>query len=385
MRKVLHIITGLKNGGAEAILYRIISDNCQNFQHEVISLSDKGYYGVLLTTAGIKITTLNISSFFSIFSRFPKLYILIKSAKPDVVQTWMYHADIIGGIAAKFAGVPKIVWGIHSTFLNPKETKITTMLAVILSKHLSYYIPDKIICCSEVAMSSHIDLGYKSNKMVVINNGIDIKKFSPNLEARLKIRTQLGILDSTILIGMIARWDINKNHKLLFNTLNKFMNKNFKYNCKILLAGDSITNGNNDLIKQLEENNLLDNCFLIGSVDNIEEHINALDLHVLTSNSESFGNITAECLACGIEVISTDVGLCNEFTTKGLGQIVPVNNSEILLESFYNFFNNYKINVQNSDRKFLLRKKISESFNQEDMIEKYNKIWNKIYTDERTY
>jgi glycosyltransferase involved in cell wall biosynthesis len=372
MRKVLHIITGLKNGGAEAILYRIISDNSQNFQHEVISLSDKGYYGVLLTTAGIKITTLNISSFFSIFSRFPKLYILIKSAKPDVVQTWMYHADIIGGMAAKFAGVPKIVWGVHSTFLNPKETKITTMLAVILSKYLSNYIPDKIICCSETALKSHEKIGYSSHKMVIINNGVDTNFFTPNAEQGSLIRRTLALGEDIFVMGMIARWHPVKDHKMLLRALSEIKLLEFKWKC--LLVGEEMTKENVQLNKMIHENGLQDYIICLGSRQDIATVLNALDLHILTSSSESFGNVTVEAMSCSIPCIMTDVGEAKNLLAEH-GWIVPIRNPLHLAQIIKHVYSEF-VSVDNWQvRKLEIREKIKNHYSISQMIQSYTHIW----------
>ena len=208
--KVLHVISGLKNGGAEAILYRIVISNSK-INHVIVSLGDKNqYYVTKFYQFGISVYTLNITSPFSYINGLLQLRKIIKTENPNILQSWMYHADLAITLASIFLR-SNVIYGIHSTYLNAKTTKASTIFIVKILSYLSFFIPKKIICCSEVAMSSHIDLGFKSNKMFIINNGIDIKKFSPNLEARLKIRTQLGISDSTILIGMIARWDINKN------------------------------------------------------------------------------------------------------------------------------------------------------------------------------
>jgi glycosyltransferase involved in cell wall biosynthesis len=231
-------------------------------------------------------------------------------------------------------------------------------------------------------MKSHIEIGFSSNKMLVINNGIDISKFVVNSDKRFSIRNQLGISNDIILIGMIARWDINKNHNLLLKTLNDFEKGNDNFNYKILLAGDSISIDNIELVNLLKKYSLFNKCYLIGSVENIEDYINALDLHILTSNSESFGNVTAECLACGVEVISTDVGLCHEFIYEGYGQIVPVNNSILLLEAIKNFFNNYNEFSNDFHRKMILRKNIVDSFNQEKMLSEYYQLWKNIHNNE---
>ena len=229
--KVFHVITGLKSGGAEAILFRVVSYESLHLQHEVVSLSDDGFYASLLRNNGIKVTSLRINSFYSLIVGFIKLIKLIKSNKPDVVQTWMYHADIIGGLAAKWAGIKKIYWGVHSTFLNPTETKFLTQLAVKTAKYLSYIVPFKIICCSEVALKSHKEIGYDADKMMVINNGFDINKFAPDVEKRNLIRKSLNIDPDVFVLGMISRWHPVKDHATLLSALQKIISSGFKWKC----------------------------------------------------------------------------------------------------------------------------------------------------------
>ena len=116
--RVLHIITGLDDGGAEAVLYRMCKLD-KEYQHTVISLQGQGKqkYVSLLQKCNISVHTLNFSKTrINIFGLF-KLFKLIRQLKPDVVQTWMPHADLIGGVMTRFVGVKNIFWGIHHTNL----------------------------------------------------------------------------------------------------------------------------------------------------------------------------------------------------------------------------------------------------------------------------
>ena len=127
--QVLHIITGLKRGGAETLLYRICQFD-KEYNHTVISLTGTQDYGKMLNQINVSVYALNFSSskinFFSLF----KLYKLIREIKPDVVQTWMSHADLIGGVIARFAGIKNIFWGVHLTNLIKGESKRATMMIV---------------------------------------------------------------------------------------------------------------------------------------------------------------------------------------------------------------------------------------------------------------
>ena len=126
--RVLHIITGLDDGGAEAVLFRLCKLD-KKYQHTVISLQAKQKYESLLQKLNISVHTLNFSNssinFFGLF----KLFKLIRQIKPDVVQTWMPHADLIGGVLARIAGVKKIFWGVHhANLIKGKINRVVIMI-----------------------------------------------------------------------------------------------------------------------------------------------------------------------------------------------------------------------------------------------------------------
>src|SRR5690606_31808397 len=113
---ILHVITGLNDGGAEAVLYRLV---CQDGpeRHYVVSLMDEGKYGPLLEGVGARIACLNMPRGRLTFHGLRRLWRLLRDLRPEVVQTWMYHADLVGGLMARLVGVPWVCWGIHHTTL----------------------------------------------------------------------------------------------------------------------------------------------------------------------------------------------------------------------------------------------------------------------------
>ena len=106
--KILHIITSLGDGGAEGVLYRLCCNDFKN-EHVVVSLIDQGKYGKLLLKNQTRVYTLDMKAEkFSVITLF-KLIKILKKEKPKIVQTWLYHADFFGSIAAKLAGVKNII------------------------------------------------------------------------------------------------------------------------------------------------------------------------------------------------------------------------------------------------------------------------------------
>lgn len=107
--KVVHIITGLNDGGAEGVLTRLCLHS-EQVQHVVISLMDDGKYGPLLARSGVTVHCLGMNPGKPSIVRLFRLIRLIRAEQPDAVQTWMYHADLLGGISARLAGVRRVFW-----------------------------------------------------------------------------------------------------------------------------------------------------------------------------------------------------------------------------------------------------------------------------------
>ena len=125
--QILHIITGLGKGGAETLLCNL----CQfesDYKHTIISLSDLEGSESIINKPNVSLYSLNfLEGKIKLFGLF-KLFKLIKKIKPDVVQTWMIHADLIGGIVARLAGIKNVFWGVHHTILIPGKVKASTIL-----------------------------------------------------------------------------------------------------------------------------------------------------------------------------------------------------------------------------------------------------------------
>lgn len=306
IKKVLHIITGLGDGGAEGVLARLCITSKQ-VQHVVISLTDKGEYGDIIAGAGIPVYSLGMKSSRPSLLKFFKLIQLIKKESPDIVQTWMYHADLLGGLAARLAGVKRVFWGVRHTTLEQGESTRSTIFVARMCAILSKWIPEKIICCAYKALEVHESIGYISSKFVVIPNGYDLSRFKPDAQKSKKIRNEFNISSADFLIGKVGRYDPQKDHLNLLKALSIALKNGVTFRC--FLVGKHLTTDNQDLVDQIEQFGLSDNIFLAGQRNDIESIMNALDLHVLSSSfGEAFPNVVAEAMACGTPCVATNVG-----------------------------------------------------------------------------
>ncbi len=370
-KKTLHIITGLNDGGAEAVLYRLCLNDTES-RHCVVSLMDEGKYGPLLRRAGVTVHALGMPRGKCSLRGLFALWRILRAEKPQVVQTWMYHADLIGGVAARFAGISRVYWGIRNNRIDQCHAASSTPRIARLCARLSRIIPKKIICCSQEAAEAHKALGYRAEKFIVIPNGYDLSCFAPNGDARQELRALWGIPPKVPLLGMVARYDPMKDHRNLLDALEELRNSKCSFRC--LLVGTGMEKTNKELCALLKERQLVESVRLLGQRNDISQIMNALNVHVLSSSSEAFPNVLAEAMACGTPCVTTDVGDA-AFIVGDTGWVVPFKNSHALYEGICQALEAMKDPHAWEQRKTLARERIVENFDLSRMIEKYEEAW----------
>jgi glycosyltransferase involved in cell wall biosynthesis len=373
--KILHVISGLSNGGAEAILSRLILNDPSN-EHSVISLSTVGYYGKILSQMNVEVHALSMPRGRLTLRGTLSLLLKIRSGSPDIIQTWMYHSDFLAGLLAYGLGKKEVVWGIHNSNLDKDKVSTSTRLVAKICSLLSSFLPARIISCSSFAISEHVRLGYSQKRFDYIPNGYDLDKFYPSTQLRDKFRRDQLISDSVFVLGMIARWDVIKDHRTLFASLEIFKNTTKgKWTC--VLAGAGINSENLALIALIKKFNLEKNVLLLGIQDDMTLLMNGLDVVVLSSLGEAFPNVIAEAMACSIPVISTDVGDASHIL-GGAGWVVPISNSAELARAITEARSEMGDEERWPKRKIACRKRIANEFAQDLMLLRYNRIWKSV-------
>ena len=266
--KLAMVITGLSTGGAEMMLLKILEriDRRRFFPH-VISLTTKGGIGVRIEAFGIPVEALGMRPGHISPVKFLNLIRRLRMLHPDAVHTWMYHADLLGGVASRLAGVQTVCWGIRHGNLSSLHNKRSTLWIMKMCSVLSHRIPKKILCCSQVAKNIHIFAGYDEEKIVVIPNGFDLSRFKPDADARISVRSELGLRKETPLVGLIARFDPQKNHEGFFEAA-----RQVHLSCPdahFLLAGAGVEDNNPEMRSAIQQSGVGGNTRLLGSREDI--------------------------------------------------------------------------------------------------------------------
>lgn len=367
---VFHIITGLDSGGAEGALYRLCVADKEN-RHHVVSMMDGGKYGPMLEAQGISVICLGMPRGRLTLKGLQRLRKLLRTERPDIVQTWMYHADLVGGAIARLAGVRNIIWGIRHSDLASSGTSRSTVAVARLCAWLSRWLPRNIICCAQKAADVHAAFGYDAKRLHVVPNGYDLERFRPDPDARTAVRSELGLAQDQQVIGFVARYDPLKDHGNLLQALALLKERGQAPAC--LLIGTGMDEGNAALSSLIAGLGLNGQIHLLGQRSDIPAMMNALDLHVMSSASEAFPNVLAEAMACGTPCVSTDVGDA-AVIIGDTGWVVPAQDSAALAEAISHALQECDT-PDWGDRKSSARTRVEMRFSMDRMIKSYRAIW----------
>jgi glycosyltransferase involved in cell wall biosynthesis len=232
----------------------------------------------------------------------------LRAFRPDLIQTWMYHADLLGALARPLVGArPRLVWNIRQSDLDPRHTGRGTRLVARLNGLVSYLAPDRIICCSQRAREVHRALGYRDRCLTVIPNGFDLERFRPDDAARAQLRTELGVPAAAPLLGLVARFDPQKDLPTFLQAA--ALVRAARPESRFLLSGTGMERGNPVLGGWIAAAGLNDAIHLLGPRTDTPRVFAALDLLVSSSAyGEGFPNVVGEAMACGVPCAVTDVG-----------------------------------------------------------------------------
>jgi glycosyltransferase involved in cell wall biosynthesis len=295
----------------------------------------------------------------------------LREDRPDLISTWQYHADLIGGLAARLAGSIPVAWGIRQSDLSREGNGNLTFFTVRTCARLSRWLPRKILCCSEASRQVHTALGYVADKMVVIPNGYDLGTFRPDSAARKSIREELRIPEGALVIGLPARFHPQKDHRnfiLAAGSLHKDRPEVY-----FVLCGDKINWETEELTRWIDEAGIRKRVYLLGRRDDIPKITAAFDIACLSSSyGEGFPNIVSEAMSCEVPCVVTDVGDAALIVGQ-TGLVVPPRNPAALAAALRQM-----VDLGQEGRNQLgmaARKRITEQFDLPQIVARYESFF----------
>lgn len=291
MRPIIHVISGLRTGGAETqlvLLCRALI--ARGIPQRVVSLTEGGPNAAALARLGVTVDALAPRGPAGVARAVLALARLIRRESPAVVQGWLYHGDLFAASAHRLAGRPagtRLAWGLRNSDID--DARYGRLLGI--ARRLSSW-PDLIVSNSRAGLDFHVSRGYRPRRAAVVPNGIDTERFRPDPTVRAAVRAELGFGRADGVALHAARVDLMKDHPTLLAAAAGLPELRF------VLIGEGT-----------ERLALPPNVRALGRRDDPERFASAADIVVSSSAfGEGFSNALAEGMAAGLVPVATRVG-----------------------------------------------------------------------------
>ena len=324
---VLHLITGLGVGGAERTLQQVVLGlDPARFRSTVVSLGDLGVVGGELSVAGVPVTAMGLKPGIGAGLGVRRLARLLQESRPDLVQTWMYHADLLGLLAARASGSPPLAWNVRGGVQAWSDLGLSTGLVMRLCAWKSPK-PDVVVVNSEFGLRQHEAIGYRPRAWRLIRNGIDLRRFRPMPEARRAARAALKAEDDQVVFGVVGRYHRKKRIPEIVQAFGKTARS--EPPALLALVGEGMASTNKELMKGVKRQGTGERVRLVGPTQEVPYWLNGMDVLVSASVSEGFPNVVAEAMACQVPCVATDVG-DTRLLIGDCGEAIPAGDPEAL-------------------------------------------------------
>ncbi|HWR73723.1 MAG TPA: glycosyltransferase [Nitrospirota bacterium] len=376
MIRIAHIITGLNTGGAESMLYKLLSRaDRTRFEPVVISLSGYGTLGKQIEGLPVRVFDIGMNHGRQSFIGICRLISLVRKLKPNIVQGWMYHGNLTAQLATIF--IPNrtpVVWNVRQSLYSLAYEKNTTAAVIKLCGYLSQF-PAAIVYNSMTSASHHEAIGYRVESCAVIPNGFDTDLFVPSEQARSSVRAELGLPGDTHLIGLIGRYHPVKDHQCFLEAA--ALLKGGIDDVHFILAGSGVDDQNRELRNEITNKNITERMHLLGERQDIPRLTAALDIATSSSRSEGFSNVIGEAMSCGVPCVVTDVG-DSASIVGDTGTAVPQRDPRALSDAWTGL-----IRVGKEKRRALgqkARQRICEHYSLDTVVRDYEALYERLST-----
>ena len=297
MRKVIHVIRNIGDGGTERFLFNIIKNmHNDEFVHIIITYSPIENYHNIIKKFNIKTYIIDSPNTCGLKSNFNSLRKIFNEEKPTIVHSYTHYNSGIVMFAAWLEKVKIRITHSHRSESTRHENIPVKMYNFLSKLFISLFANVKIACSKEAAKSLFI------GKYSIITNGIELDNYIFNKSKRELLQKKLNINSKDIVIGTVGRLDKNKNQAFLIDVFSKYHEHNM-YSKLIIIGEGSEHQALEEKIKSLELDN---DVFLLGSINNVNEYYNVFDVFTLTSYKEGLPFVLIEATANGLKSIVSD-------------------------------------------------------------------------------
>ncbi len=373
--RIAHVITGLGAGGTPVMLHKVLAalepragiDSC------VIGLIQDGPIGEKIRQLGIPVVSLGMRPGVPDPRALWNLAKELKRFQPDLIQSWLYHADLMSSLVSRWVGSPPVVWNLRHATLDPQHDSRSTLYTAKACAWLSSRSPARILVNAVSGRKVHAAYGYDDSRMQVVPNGFDLDRYRPSQAARTELRQALGLPPETLLIGLVARFSELKGQSLFIQAMSQVATRIPQSH--FVLCGTNITPENTTLAPWIRDSGHAERFHCLGERLDVESIHAALDVEVSASVSEAFSNSIGEALCCGVPCVVTDVG-DSAWLVDDAGWVVPPHDAAAMANACVQI-----LSASPPERSLLshrARQRMEQQFDIHTIARQYEAIWREI-------
>jgi glycosyltransferase involved in cell wall biosynthesis len=377
--RIAFVITGLELGGAEMMLWKLLTRMDRTRFEPCVLVLNSEEDGMLpaFRQLDAPCEMLGLRPGWRALFGLHRLSAALKKYKPDLIQGWMYHANLAASLtASRIQPRVPVLWNIRATIMDRRQEKGLTALLIWLGGKFSSS-PVRIINNSNTSALEHERLGYSTSNGVILPNGFDTERFSPRQEARQELRKSLGLDEDAMLIGLVARYHPMKDHRNFLHAAS--IVKAAHPRACFVLAGESAAAGNPELTAVISECRLSQSVYLLGRRDDMHLVSAAFDILVSSSSSgEGFPNVVGEAMSCGVSCVVTDVGDCKDVVAD-TGLVVEPRNAAALAGAITRLIDG------GSEMRHALglraRRRVLDKYSLDSIVRQYEALYAQVYIE----
>lgn len=367
MIRLAHVINDLGYGGAQSVLAQLIGGTRDRFEHHVVSLGELRDGAERFERVAASVASTGMTRWRAPLA-LPRLIRRLADIRPALAVTWLYHGDLLGGLAAHWLDAP-VCWNVRHGSIEARTTRWTTRGVACACAALSRRLPRAIVFNSERSRVSHAALGYDASRATVIPNGIDVDRFRPDPEAGRALRAELNVPPHALLVGIAGRFCPDKDFETFAAAAAEVART--KSDVWFVACGAGVDANNRQLLSWLAERKITSRTRLLGVRRDMPRVLAAFDALVCSSRTEAFPNVVAEALACGVPCASTDVGDVRELIGPA-GRVVPIGAAAALAAGCLDCLE------ARGALAAMARRQIVERYSQAAMIERHVRLWEQL-------
>ncbi|MFN6566937.1 glycosyltransferase [Dendronalium sp. ChiSLP03b] len=375
MHRITFLIRNLNFGGAQRQLVTLVKGlKQQGFDVSVLYFYPGGALEKDLKDSNIPAICLEKRGRWHLFSFFWSLVQHLKHIHPHVLHGYLAESNLLTILLKPFLPKTKMIWGIRESYMDRQVSDWLAYIIFQLERFLSCFT-DLIIINSHAGQIYYLNQGFTAAKMMVIPNGIDIDRFKPDRETRTKVRMEWGILEDTILIGLVGRLDLRKDHATFLKAAALLCKE--RQDVRFVCVGSGPENYARELCQMAEELSISEKIIWAGGRADMPAVHNALNIAVSSSYTEGFSNVIGEAMACDIPCVVTDVG-DSAWIVGDTGIVVPPKNPEALKNAMKKLIENLGANNFNRAH---IRQRIVKQFSVQQLVIKTEAAFLSLFCD----